>query len=82
VIILINDDLLIRLKDVLNGSNSLMVVVGQVRNITQFQKDDGTFYYLFDLRVIRQLNDSAYGTSFNVFQVCISNDFVSSSGSE
>jgi hypothetical protein len=70
---------LLNVKDILVG-NELVVLKGQLRNIQRVTKDDksGEFYYLADLKVPRITNSaSVYDTSFNMYHVCFSNEFIS-----
>lgn len=70
---------LLKVKDILVG-NELVVLKGQLRNIQRVTKDDGSgeFYYLGDLKVPRITNSaSVYDTSFNLYHVCFSNEFIS-----
>lgn len=75
-------------KDTLQKLNDLMVtnelffVKGQLRNLQKVNKEKdgkltGEFYYLADLKVPRA-NESAsvYSTSFNMYHICFSNDFI------
>lgn len=75
---MINNDLMLKVSEMMTGSD-LLFLKGQLRNIVQSTKEDGSIYYLADIRVPRSTNlENVYEVSFNLCHVCFSSEYVKS----
>lgn len=73
---MVNNELMEKVSTMMN-SPELIFLKGQIRNIVQSSKGDGSLYYLADIRVPRSTNlDNVYEVSFNICHVCFSSEFV------
>lgn len=73
---MINDVMLDKISEMMVTAE-MMFTKGQLRNIQRKKNEKQEVYYVADLRVPRKVDSSnIYSTSFNVYHVCFSNDFV------
>lgn len=72
---MVNDNL-DKMIEVMGENNDCMFLKGQVKNIQKRSKETGEFYYLADIKVCKKINDSNYGISYDMYNVCFSADLV------